>query len=392
MPNYVLSNTSYRVVKGEYALNSAVGYNLGKTKNFSNPIKWCHFIVSAGYATVAVITLAHVVWYFAAREVLAYPPDIYLRDYIILPFIGLSAVNIAVDFLVRSNRVPLVFKEYISLTLFLIFSFYLSLTHKTTTILFGSFTLSVFVSAIFSNTKITLRILLMGTLALLISGAKLYIEENLDSNVLMDVFVAWDMLLCSYVLARVLIRYGHDNLIALMCFYNKQQSMQEQLKLDAFTGLYNRNTFDESMQKLMEECRTSNLCLSLAVIDVDNFKRVNDVYGHATGDRVLISLAQILKSIKKEAIQVFRIGGDEFAILFKGYSVQESYQICENIRKTMEASSLYEIDKVTFSCGLAGLSLQHASPDELLRSADSALYAAKSKGRNKVATYDGPTE
>ena len=140
--------------------------------------------------------------------------------------------------------------------------------------------------------------------------------------------------------------------------------MEEQLKLDAFTGLYNRKTFDEFMQKLMEECRTSNLCLSLAIIDVDSFKRVNDVYGHVTGD--------------------------EFAILFKGYSVQESYQICENMRKNMEASALCEIDKVTFSCGLAGLSLQHGSPNELLRTADSALYAAKSKGRNKVATYDGP--
>ncbi len=373
-------------------MNRDVDYNLDKVESFSNPIKWCHFIVNAGFATVAVITLAHVVWYFAAREVLAYPPDIYLRDYIILPFIGLSAINVVVDFLVRSNRVPLVFKEYISLTLFVIFSFYLSLTHKITTILFGSYALSVLGSAIFSNAKITLRIFLMGTLALLISGAKLYVEERFASNVLMDVFVAWDMLLCSYLLARVLIRYGHDNLIALMCFHNKQQSMEEQLKLDAFTGLYNRKTFDEFMQELMEECRTSNLCLSLAIIDVDSFKRVNDVYGHVTGDRVLICLAQILKSNKKEAIQVFRIGGDEFAILFKGYCVQESYQICENMRKKMEASSLYEIDKVTFSCGLAGLSLQHGSSDELLRAADSALYAAKSKGRNKVATYDGLPE
>ena len=304
-------------------MNKDIDYNLDKVESFSNPIKWCHFIVNAGYATVAVITLAHVVWYFAAREVLAIPPDIYLRDYIILPFIGLSVINIAVDFLVRSNRVPLVFKEYISLTLFVIFSFYLSLTHKITTILFGSYALSVFGSAIFSNLKITLRIFLMGTLALLISGAKLYVEERFASNVLMDVFVAWDMLLCSYLLARVLIRYGHDNLIALMCFHNKQQSMEEQLKLDAFTGLYNRKTFDEFMQKLMEECRTSNLCLSLAIIDVDSFKRVNDVYGHVTGDRVLICLAQILKSNKKEAIQVFRIGGDEFAILFKENSVKE---------------------------------------------------------------------
>ncbi len=365
---------------------------LDNKEHLANPMKWCHDIVNAGYATVTVITLAHVVWYFAAREVLAWPPDIYLKNYIILPFIGLSALNAAVDLSVRSSKTHLIFKEYLSLGLFLIFSFYLSLTHKITTILMGSYTLSVFASAVFSNKKITLHFFLLCTLALLISGAKLYVEENFASKVLMDVFVAWDLLLCSYLVARVLIRHGHDNLIALMRFYNKQQSMQEQLKLDAFTGLYNRKTFDESLQKTVEECKEYDIRLSLAMIDVDSFKRINDVYGHTAGDRALISLAQILKSNKEEAIQAFRIGGDEFAILFKGYDLWEAYQICENMRKIMETSCLYETSKVTFSCGLADLSSRHASPDELLKAADMALYSAKSNGRNKVALYGGLRE
>ncbi len=367
-------------------------YNLDNKKSFADPLKWCHYIVNAGYATVAVITLAHVIWYFAAREVLASPPDIYWRDYIILPLIGLSSVNVAAGCLVYSNRVPLIFKEYLSVTLFLIFSFYLSLTHKITSILLGSFTLPVFASAIFSNTKITRWMFWMGTFALMISGVKLYFEARFRSNILMDVFVAWDMLLCSYLLARVLIRYGHDNIVALMCSQNQQRNMQEQLKLDAFTGLYNRKTLDEFIRKLVEERGNDNDFITLAIIDVDNFKKINDVYGHVAGDRVLLYLAKILKSHCTENINAYRIGGDEFAILFRGCCMQKAYQICENVRAAMESSSLYETGKkiITLSCGLAPLKLEYTSSIELLKAADSALYLAKSNGRNKVVIYDGP--
>lgn len=84
---------------------------LDQTGTLMNPIKWCHYIVKAGYATVIVITLAHIVWFFAAREILTHPAEIYLREYIILPFIGLSVLNLAADFLVRSHRLPLVGNE-----------------------------------------------------------------------------------------------------------------------------------------------------------------------------------------------------------------------------------------------------------------------------------------
>ena len=229
------------------------GSNLDRTRSFIKPIQWCHYIVNAGYATVAVITLAHVVWYFAAHEILAYPPDIYLRNYIILPTIGLLALNLAVDFFVRSQHVPLVAKEYVSLTLFLIFSFYLCLTHKIANVLLGTFVLSVFASTIFSNIKITRWIFLLSNFALLFSGAKTYIEEKFKSDILMEIFVAWDMLLCSYLLAKVLIRYGQDNLVSLMHLYHQQQSMQEQLKLEPFTGLLNKKTFDDYLPKLFKE-------------------------------------------------------------------------------------------------------------------------------------------
>lgn len=358
--------------------------DIGKT--FIEPIKWCRYIVNIGYVTVILIILAHVIWYFAARSVLVYPPDIYLRNYIILPAIGLFALTFIVDLFVRSPRFSLLWKEYLSLYLFIIFSLYLCLTHEIARVLLASFILPIFASTVFSNVKMTRWMFWMSSLAALLFGSYIYFAGNLDSSMLMQIFVACFMFLCSYLLAKVLIRYGHDNLSVLLYFDNQKRYMQEQLKLDPFTGLYNRKTFDDYLAKLMIECESTNKCISLAMIDVDHFKRVNDLYGHAVGDRVLLYLSQILKNIQAENIHVFRMGGEEFAILFRDCDVEEAYRICEDLRTRMESASLYDIDNrsVTFSCGLVCMDPKHISLETFIKAADSSLYAAKKNGRNQV--------
>ncbi len=186
-----------------------------KQKKLIDLNKWCRYIVNVGHVTATLIILAHVIWYFAARSVLAWPPDIYLRNYIILPAIGFFVLNFLVDMFVRSARFPLPAKEYLSLSLFIIFSLYLSLTHDIAEVLLCSCILPIFASTIFSNVKITRWIFFMSVIAVLLPGVKLYFTGKLDSNMLMEIFVVCFMFLCSYLLAKVLIRYGHDNLTAL---------------------------------------------------------------------------------------------------------------------------------------------------------------------------------
>ncbi len=101
----------------------------------------------------------------------------------------------------------------------------------------------------------------------------------------------------------------------MMKFDDRQQNMEEQLKLDPFTGLNNRKTFDDHLPKLMEECRKAQNFIALAAIDVDNFKVVNDLCGHPAGDRVLLYLSDTLKKIQTENIRAYRIGGDEFSLI-----------------------------------------------------------------------------
>ena len=361
-----------------------------RDKEYIEPIRWCRYIVNTGYATAALMILAHVIWYFAARSVLARSPDDYLRNYIVLPAIGLFALTFFADLFVRSQRFSLVSKEYLSLTLFVIFSFYLSLTHDIARVLLASFILPIFASTIFLNVKITRWIFWISSLAVLLVGVKIYLSGKLDSNMLMQIFVVCFMFLCSYLLAKVLILYGRDNLRTLMLFDNKQQNMQEQLKLDPFTGLNNRKTFDDYLPRLVEKCQNTQKFLSLAMIDIDHFKSVNDLCGHAMGDRVILYLSQTLKNIQNENIRAFRIGGDEFSILFEGCSTEETYRICEAVRTQMESCPLRTAndERVTLSCGVVCTDPENADLEMLKNAADSALYAAKNNGRNQVVIYN----
>ena len=361
-----------------------------RDKEYIEPIRWCRYIVNTGYATAALMILAHVIWYFAARSVLARSPDDYLRNYIVLPAIGLFALTFFADLFVRSQRFSLVSKEYLSLTLFVIFSFYLSLTHDIARVLLASFILPIFASTIFLNVKITRWIFWISSLAVLLVGVKIYLSGKLDSNMLMQIFVVCFMFLCSYLLAKVLILYGRDNLRTLMLFDNKQQNMQEQLKLDPFTGLNNRKTFDDYLPRLVEKCQNTQKFLSLAMIDIDHFKSVNDLYGHAMGDRVILYLSQTLQKLQNENIRAFRIGGDEFALLFKGCSTEETRKICEYLRTQMVSCPLRNTDdkRVTLSCGVVSIDPENADLEMLKNAADSALYAAKNNGRNQVVIYN----
>ncbi|HBL49018.1 MAG TPA: histidine kinase [Firmicutes bacterium] len=197
--------------------------------------KWCRYIVNVGHITATLIILAHVIWYFAARSVLAWPPDVYWRYWIIFPAIGFLVLNSCVGMCVRSARFPLPAKEYMSLSLFIIFSLYLSLTHDIAKVLLCSYILPIFASTIFSNVKLTRRIFLMSIIAVLLPGVKIYFAGKLNSDMVMETFVTCFMFLCSYLLAKILIRYGHDNLSAIISSHeeatkNELAFLQAQIK------------------------------------------------------------------------------------------------------------------------------------------------------------------
>ncbi|WP_110710035.1 GGDEF domain-containing protein [Salinicola sp. CR57] len=159
---------------------------------------------------------------------------------------------------------------------------------------------------------------------------------------------------------------------------------------DALTGLYNRRHFDAAYAQACRRAVSRGECLTLAILDLDHFKRINDRFGHDAGDSVLVTLAGLLKAHQEIGESVCRLGGEEFA-LFSHASPEALAERLERLLGRLLATPLKRgelcLGHVTFSAGIASYPVHSASPDSLLRLADEALYRAKRGGRSAVAIY-----
>lgn len=178
--------------------------------------KWCCYMLNIGHVTAGLIILAQIGWFLLARNVIRWPLDLYLRNFIIAPAIGLFAINLFASVYIHSPHRPILAKEYISLLLFVLYAFYLSMTHDHARVLLCSYTLPIFASTIFSNEKLTRRIFFTSMGAVLLPGVKWFFARTLVSDMLMDIFVSGFMFVCAYLLAKLMIENGQANLAAII--------------------------------------------------------------------------------------------------------------------------------------------------------------------------------
>jgi diguanylate cyclase len=169
---------------------------------------------------------------------------------------------------------------------------------------------------------------------------------------------------------------------------------QESAERDPLTGLLNRRALEQALTRAVDTARRTDAALSVAFCDIDHFKRLNDVHGHAVGDRVLRLVGDCLSEDADERTFVGRQGGEEFVVLFEGLPVIEAAARIDAIRDALSQRTLRSrsdgmpIGRVTFSAGVAALN-GHESEEELLHRADLALYRAKEGGRNQVVIDPG---
>lgn len=160
---------------------------------------------------------------------------------------------------------------------------------------------------------------------------------------------------------------------------------------DHLTQLWNTRAFSHSMDSIYKENRL-RLQSSLVILDIDRFKDVNDRHGHLVGDKILQAVARIMKSKCGPHVSVFRVGGEEFALIVEGESDASTEKLVEGIRKAIEQHSFDEMVQglaVTISAGICK-ALDASHSEDLYAKADSALYASKSQGRNRVSSYPLP--
>ncbi len=156
---------------------------------------------------------------------------------------------------------------------------------------------------------------------------------------------------------------------------------------DPLTGLSNRRSFQQQGEPIVQLAKRHNRSLSAAMLDIDFFKRVNDTYGHSTGDEVLRGVADALVSSIRSSDIVGRYGGEEFCFVFPETEVEGARQIAERVRNAVAGLTFSDGERefsVTVSIGEAELTGSRESLDELLSRCDKALYIAKESGRNRV--------
>lgn len=161
-------------------------------------------------------------------------------------------------------------------------------------------------------------------------------------------------------------------------------------KIEPLTGLLNRRALMESLKQYVYVSGAFNQSIIIAVIDLDDFKLVNDSYGHIKGDEVLITLAEILRRNLPKNASAFRYGGEEFVLLFTKQQLNKVVEIVEKMRLEFSQQAfdfLEDAHNITFSGGIAEYTDAAWTTSKFFEKADQALYLAKGEGKNRIKVY-----
>lgn len=190
-----------------------------------------------------------------------------------------------------------------------------------------------------------------------------------------------ELLLMRTVADQVAVAVNHARLFA---------QTQQQALTDGLTGCFNRRSFEIQLERDLNLVTRIRQPLSLLMLDVDHFKRVNDTYGHDAGDTALRFIADILREELRGEDTAARYGGEEFVVILPQAGLEGAMIVAERLRSRLERTEIPGIGHITASFGIATFPVHASTKDQLVTTADRALYTAKHTGRNRVCTPPEP--
>lgn len=209
-----------------------------------------------------------------------------------------------------------------------------------------------------------------------------------------DTWVWWNLAFTVVLTSFVLAATG----VAMTLARQRQAEIAMLLRVDPLTGLVNRRTIDATLALEVARSKRSGIGFAVVMIDLDHFKKINDTYGHAAGDMVLVETGVAVRGSLREVDVAGRYGGEELILLLPDTDLRGARAVAERVRLAIAELALHldgrEPLRVTASAGCAAfVPATHADADEVVRRADAALYRAKERGRNRVeAAEDQPAE
>lgn len=264
----------------------------------------------------------------------------------------------------------------------LVTTFLVSVIHREYIVTGCAFIFPIILSAMFNDRKL-LNISFIGSFIVLLSvGIAFWVSHQITLVTSINLFVLFGFLFISFLCGILSINYSNQNYSAIVSQAEENYKLLQDVMRDQMTGLYNHSTFVTHLKNHINNYENAPFCL--VMVDVDDFKRINDTYGHDHGDTVLIQLAKTIQAHCGEEDDAYRYGGEEFAIVFAGKDAGQAQQITQNILAQFRSHTFPFTDKtITFSAGVAQYTAG-TSRDAFFEQADKTLYKAKHEGKNQV--------
>lgn len=347
---------------------------------------WMDKIVAIYWFMVGLAFIGQLLGFLMSQIYDLYPTGEYLIDKVLIPSITQVGLLLIVQYLIKVRSL---YKPKMLTVFGTLVAWITVYTHASIPGLQVLFIVLLAVNLIYFNKNELRFSFYINAVAL----SSLYLIPSIRQETsIFERFTYLFILIAAYQVFTIVLDRGTDILDVLKRSNEQERSlmvrsaMMERLtKVDPLTELYNHRTFYEYLDFLYDQSIHYNMPLQLAIFDIDNFKSINDEYGHDVGDIILKRVARLIENSVTENEIVARYGGEEFAVLLTSKSVNESYELIESIRKDIENLENNEIDRpITVSIGFQPLT-KDLSQIQFFKRADELLYQAKQNGKNQVA-------
>lgn len=354
--------------------------------------QWREKVIRVFYIIVALVFFVEVMVFiaFQGHGLLAVGDTNfhYVTCFILLPTV-INFTLVTISYRINNMSIKAQLKNYTVLLTSSLISAVLAYVHYTVGAILTIFIIPVFLTILFGQKKITGVITIFNSFLLILSAIHSSMYDG-TITFFLNVAVAFTLLISSYLISTVLIAYNKANSDYIYASYKTQLSLNELAKNDSLTGLYNQKTFQSLLKGTMEKAKILKSPMSLAMIDLDDFKEINDTFGHLEGDQVLLHFTNLIKQQCDDGeAYVSRYGGDEFAVIFPRASKELAYLKLESLRQRCKQvpQSKVRSGEISFSAGISHYIDGDMNETLLFHQADSALYQAKENGKGQIVVY-----
>lgn len=339
------------------------------------------FRICVCLAFVGSITEVVIYLYDSSHRTLFLPDHLYQMRFIYIPsFLNLVVILLTYFVLTRRH-----FSDTAKNTWACLLIYFLCANTQVIHYVYGPLLMlpgvAIFVTILFNNKKLTIAMLITSLISLLIASRQASVElRKNDPQLLSDTCLAALVMIVIFVAAMLLENYVSQQLSYILSSNERQKELIEECNIDPMMEIGNRRALEHRIDILNQTALNDSL--HLLMLDIDDFKGVNDTYGHLCGDTVLLTLGHLTK---EHSLEAFRYGGEEVVILFSGISSQEAFEKAEDLRKNFSHICFTFAPKIriTFSAGLVTCQAKQ-QPNQWIEAADHLLYMAKSDGKNRI--------